>query len=134
MNENQNTEWKAVWRDDYLEWVCCFANAQGGVLEIGRDDKGIAVGVDKAKKLMEDLPNKMRDMLGIVPEVDLLIEEGKDLIRIKVESYPHPVSYKGQYHYRSGSTKQVLKGTELDRFLLGKMGKHWDSVPLPRGA
>ena len=30
MKENQNTEWKESWRDDYLRWVCGFANAEGG--------------------------------------------------------------------------------------------------------
>ncbi|HBY98802.1 MAG TPA: transcriptional regulator [Chloroflexi bacterium] len=131
MNENQNIEWKASWRDDYLKWICGFANAHGGVLEIGRNDKGEVVGVADAAKLMEDLPNKMRDMLGIVPSVDLMTIDGKDLIRITMEPYPHPVSYKGQYYYRSGSTKQELKGAALDHFLLRKIGRHWDAVPVP---
>ena len=39
MNENQNIEWKRSWRDEYLKWICGFANAQGGVLEIGRNDQ-----------------------------------------------------------------------------------------------
>lgn len=30
MLENQNTEWKQSWRDEYLKWICGFANAQGG--------------------------------------------------------------------------------------------------------
>lgn len=36
MRENQNTEWKEAWRDEYLKWLCGFANAEGGVLVIGR--------------------------------------------------------------------------------------------------
>jgi ATP-dependent DNA helicase RecG len=42
------------------------------------------------------------------------------------------VNYKGQYHYRSGSTKQELKGAALDRFLLQKKGIRWDGVPVPK--
>ena len=30
MSESQNIEWKEMWRDEYLKWVCGFANAQGG--------------------------------------------------------------------------------------------------------
>ncbi len=41
------------------------------------------------------------------------------------------ISYKGKYHYRSGSTKQELKGAALDKFLLRKLGKHWDGVSVP---
>ncbi|WMJ72205.1 hypothetical protein RCC89_03340 [Cytophagaceae bacterium ABcell3] len=37
----------------------------------------------------------------------------------------------GQNHYRSGSTKQELKGAALDKFLLQKKGKRWDGVPVP---
>ena len=32
MKENQHIEWKASWRDEYLKWICGFANAEGGVL------------------------------------------------------------------------------------------------------
>ena len=28
--ENQNIEYKETWRDEYLKWICGFANAQGG--------------------------------------------------------------------------------------------------------
>lgn len=40
MAENQNVEYKESWRDEYLKWICGFANAQGGILYIGVDDKG----------------------------------------------------------------------------------------------
>ena len=30
MPENQNIEYKQSWHDDYLKWVCGFANAEGG--------------------------------------------------------------------------------------------------------
>ncbi len=73
----------------------------------------------------------MKDILGIIVDVDLKTEKGKEYLEITVEPYPYPVSYKGQYHYRSGSTKQELKGAALDKFLLGKQGKRWDGVPQP---
>jgi len=43
MTESQHTEWKETWRDEYLRWVYGFANAQGGRLEIGRNDAGAVV-------------------------------------------------------------------------------------------
>ncbi len=98
---------------------------------IGRNDAGEAVGVADARQLLETLPNKVRDLLGIIVDVNLLQEADRQLLEIVVEPYPYPISYKGQYHYRSGSTKQELKGAALDRFLLKKQGKHWDGVPIP---
>ena len=49
--ETQTIEWKESWRDEYIRWVCGFANAQGGTLIIGKNDKGVVVGVASAKRL-----------------------------------------------------------------------------------
>ena len=56
MKESQHTEWKETWRDDCLKWICGFANAEGGVLVIGRNDKGVAVGLTNAAKLLQEFP------------------------------------------------------------------------------
>ena len=55
----------------------------------------------------------------------------EDLIEIKVDPHSYPINYKGQYHYRTGSTKQELKCAALNKFILQKSGKHWDGIPLP---
>ena len=130
MSESQLIEYKESWRDEYLKWICGFANAQGGVLYIGKRDDGSVCGVTDSKKLMEDIPNKVRDALGLIVDVDLITENGLDVIKITVEENPYPVNYKGEYHYRTGSTKQLLQGSALTNFLLRKTGKNWDSVPL----
>ncbi|WPR76307.1 helix-turn-helix domain-containing protein [Algoriphagus sp. NG3] len=131
MPETQNIEYKANWRDEYLKWICGFANASGGTIFIGKDDNGNVVGLEKAKKLLEDIPNKVRDVLGVLADVNLHETKNGNFIEIVVEAYPYPVNYKGQYHFRSGSTKQELKGTALDKFMLQKKGKKWDGVPIP---
>ncbi len=131
MPEHQSIEWKESWRDEYLRWICGFANAGGGTLVIGKSNEGIALGLKDSGKLLEEIPNKVRDILGILVDVNLRHEQGAELVEIVVEPYPYPISYKGEYHYRSGSTKQELKGAALDRFLLRKQGRHWDGVPVP---
>jgi len=82
-------------------------------------------------KKPEDLPNKIRDALGIMVAVNLRTQDDKDLVEIHVDPYPSPISYKGEYHYRSGSTNQTLKGAALDRFLMKKYGRTWDGAPMP---
>lgn len=129
--ENQNTEWKESWRDEYIKWICGFANSQSGTLIIGKNDKGDIVGIKNGKELIETLPNKIRDILGIIVEVNLKEAEGKEYVEINVEPYPTAISYKGQYFVRSGSTKQELKGSSLDTFLRRKFGIHWDDSPVP---
>ncbi|MDX9733217.1 MAG: ATP-binding protein [Thermoanaerobaculia bacterium] len=131
MKESQHTEWKESWRDEYMRWVCGFANAEGGVLAIGRNDQGRVVGVPDAKRLLVELPNKVRDLLGIVVAVNLRRTGGKEYLEIVTPAYPAPISYRGHYYQRSGSTLQELKGAALDRFLLRKQGRTWDGVPMP---
>ena len=129
--EKQNIEYKESWRDEYLKWICGFANAQGGRIYIGVDDNHEVVGVSDSKRLMEDIPNKIVTTLGIVAEVNLHEAEGLEYIEIVVNPSNVPIAFKGQYHYRSGSTKQELKGVALQQFLLKKMGLSWDDMPVP---
>ena len=102
----------------------------GGRIYIGVNDKKEVVGLPDAKKLMEDIPNKIVNYLGIVEDVNLLTADGKEYIEIVVASSSMPVTYRGAYHYRSGSTKQELHGLALQNFILKKMGKSWDDMPL----
>ena len=129
--ESQNMEFKEAWRDEYQKWICGFANAQGGTLYIGLCDNGEVRGVQETKKLMEDIPNKVRDMMGILVEVNLKEKDEKQYIEIVTEAYPYPVSFRGKYYQRRGATNQELKGAALDRFMLRKQGKTWDGVPIP---
>ena len=82
MSESQNIEYKESWRDEYLKWICGFANAQGGSIFIGIDDSGNVVGVKNCKKLMEDIPNKIQAGLGIVADVNKKTKGGLDYIEI----------------------------------------------------
>lgn len=45
MAESQNIEYKESWRDEYLKWICGFANARGGCIYIGVRDDGKIVGI-----------------------------------------------------------------------------------------
>lgn len=129
MSESQNIEWKQTWHDDYLKWVCGFANAFGGTIFIGKDDNGNVAHLEDYKKLLEAIPNKIREHLGIIGEVNLHQENGAHYIEIVVPPYTVPVSLRGRYYYRTGSTKIELTGNALTEFLLKKSGKTWDNVP-----
>jgi predicted HTH transcriptional regulator len=40
MSEDQDIEFKESWRDEYLKWICGFANAQGGKIYLGKESWG----------------------------------------------------------------------------------------------
>lgn len=128
MSERQNIEWKSSWRDEYLQWICAFANTEGGTLIIGKDDKGKVVGLQNPKRLMEDLPSKIKAHLGIISTVNLLEDDGDEFIEIIIRPYSNAISYKGKFYTRSGSTTHELNGVELSDFLLRKSGRTWDEI------
>ena len=128
--ESQNIEYKESWHDNCLAWICGYANANGGAIYFGIDDKTKQpIGLKNAKKLMEDIPNKIRNALGVVADVSLLNKSGKDVIMVKVKTSKFPVCYHGEYHYRTGSVKMQLTGVALTEFLLSKSGMEWDAMP-----
>lgn len=106
------------------------ANANGGIIYIGKNDKGETVGVNNAVRLVKEIPNKIRDTMGIIPEVK--VEEDKNLlyIVIKIDEYPMPISYQGKFYLRSGSNNHEVTGSELDRFMLDRVGKRWEDLPV----
>lgn len=72
--------------------------------------------------------------MGILVDVDLLYsDEGREYICIHVKPSLFPINYKGEYHYRSGATKQQLQGGALTQFLLQRAGAnfYWDAFPVP---
>ena len=47
MPESQTIEYKSNWRDDYMKWICGFADANGGKLYIGVGDDGQVSGIER---------------------------------------------------------------------------------------
>ena len=88
MAEHQTIEWKESWHDEFLEWICGYANAYGETLYIGKNDNGDVVGLsDKdRKKLLESILNKITNTMGIVADVNLRYENLKREVRMSFEN------------------------------------------------
>lgn len=129
-SENQLNEWKESWHDKYLEWICGYANAQGGTLYIGIDDNGNMANLKPAvaKRLLEDIPNKITSSLGITCDVNLHYRKEKPYIEIPVRKNPYLLNYHGHYFYRTGSVKKEITGYELSSLLLKESGATYDSL------
>ena len=128
--ESQDEEWKEAWKDDYLDTICAFANgANGGKLIIGKKDNGEIVGVRNAKKLLEEIPNTVKNLMNFYPSVEAVSEGGKTLIVITVEPQEEGVDLRGSFFIRSGSTTVKLGGRQLKRFLLLKSDMSWTDLP-----
>ena len=132
MPEQHNIEYKINWHENYLKWICGFANSKGGKLYIGIDDNEKILGISNYKELMEQLPNKFSDILGVYAEINLHNEEEKYYLEIIVPRYDVPISLRGKYYIRTGSTLQELAGLALNEFILKRTGKIWDDIPEQR--
>ena len=53
-----------------------------------------------------------------------------DYICITVAAFPYGISYRGHYYTRSGGTTRELKGIALSQFLMERVGKQWDAIPV----
>lgn len=130
--ESQSIEWKESWQDEYLKWICGYANASGGTIYIGTDDNGKVIGINNAKELLEKIPNKITTTMGIIADVNILYEGELEYLQIVVEKYPSLISFRGKYYYRSGSTMREITGKELEKALLKTQGRTWDGMPIPK--
>lgn len=130
-DETQNIEYKESWRDEYLQWICGMANSIGGTMFIGVNDKGDVVGVQKVKKLSEDIPNKVKDTMGVIVNCLPHEKDGKEYLEITVPQTAYAVSYRGHFYYRSGATNLELAYGMLHTFLLNKNGMNWEDMPVP---
>ena len=52
-------------------------------------------GVNGVLRLLEEIPGKVQSLMGIVVDVNLKSESGREYLEIAVEPHPNPISYKG---------------------------------------
>ena len=92
--ETQTIEYKQIWKQDCLRVIAAFANSVGGTLIIGLDDQGNFSTLSDIPKLLNDIPNTIRNKLGIIPSVEL---DRNETIKIKIKPSSVPISFNGKY-------------------------------------
>lgn len=83
--ENERTEFKEQFIPEIYKEVIAFANTEGGVIFIGVDDEGNAVGLDNVDETYTKVTNGIRD--AILPDVTMFVKytlENGNIIRIEV--------------------------------------------------
>jgi len=83
------------------------------------------VGGQPSQQIGKEIVNSCREYSTVV---NLHEENEKRYIEIIVPKYQVPISYRGKYYIRAGSTIQELKGVALHEFILKRSGKTWDDV------
>ena len=99
--ESQQVEWKWSWQDEYLRWLWGYANTEGGTLYIGVNDDGYVVGIEDSKKMLDGLPNKINDKLGIIASIKIHKAHGAENVRYG-DAVPESISSKMINQYVCG--------------------------------
>jgi ATP-dependent DNA helicase RecG len=116
--ESQTLEWKESWDDKLLKTICAFANTDGGVMIIGKDDNGAVLGVKGSDDLLKVIPDSISAKLDTMPSVREMFEDGKMCIKITVEKGRRYLNLDGVYYKRVGSTTRRVIGDELYEWIL----------------
>jgi ATP-dependent DNA helicase RecG len=124
--ETETIEFKEKANASFFESISAFANAKGGTLLLGVDDKGKIKGVDSSSKFLGDLTNRVVNKLAIPSELETINMKGKRVLVVRVPRSSLPISYEGRYYERIGNTTREMKSENLRALLL--RGKSWDSL------
>lgn len=136
MQEDGYTEFKSSFSDKVVESLVAFANAKGGKVLIGVDDKGnpvkgFSIGAESLHNWVNDVKNKTSP--SIIPDVEIVKVNGADVGELSVQEFPiKPVSFKGRYFKRVKNSNHLLSINEISEMHLKAMNASWDSYVNPK--
>jgi ATP-dependent DNA helicase RecG len=111
--------------------LCAFLNGDGGRIIVGISDNGMPIGIENAKKYIEEL--KIFLLEAIVPDapVTISVEElgFKQFIMLKVwGGSKQPYIFDGNIYFRKGANTQKATSKEISELIHGRQlsEQHWE--------
>ncbi|MDV0447646.1 hypothetical protein MsAg5_15560 [Methanosarcinaceae archaeon Ag5] len=139
MKENVTTEFKQEYSEEIKKCVVAFANTSGGVLYVGIDDKGNAIGLKDLDETMLQVSNAVRD--SIKPDVTLFTNyeiesiDGVDVVKVTVQkgtASPYYLSGKGirpeGIFIRQGASNVPATDTAILKMIKETDGEKYEDV------
>jgi len=132
MFENNNTEFKREYTADIKKEVVAFANTNGGVIYIGRDNSGNIYELSDIDEILSQITNVIRD--SILPDITMFVNYDISETSIKITVFegtnkPYYLADKGirpaGVYVRQGASsvpasfeqvRQMIKLTDGDKF------------------
>jgi len=127
--ESEKVELKENFDKEAIETAVAFANANGGIILIGVDNKRKIRGISIGKETLKDWINKISQAVEptLIPEVESHKKEGKTLVEIRIKESPiKPVAYKGICYLRIENSNKKLSPKEIAELHLQTIGSSWD--------
>lgn len=132
--ERHDLELKESFGTETIETVCAFANASGGLIIIGIDDKGEPAKKNLRVESLRDFENKIST--ATEPSVAVDVEEnlyrGHKVVVIRVQENPlKPVATRGRCFIRKGSVNHQMTPTEIAECHIKSTGGSMDAIIIP---
>jgi len=117
-------EYKEELDEGVFKTISAFSNTKGGKIFIGVTNKGNVKGINISNKEFENFVNRVVNLLGIHPGMEIITLENKSIMKISILESNLPISYKGKYYKRIGNTTRLMQDNELRNFFI--KGINWD--------
>lgn len=128
--ETQTTEFKASFDKATIESLVAFANARGGTVLVGVNDKGLACGVTLGKETLNEWLGQIKAATSpaLIPDMEAFTEQGKTVVVIRIGEFPvKPVNTRGRYFKRVASSNQQLGSAEIANLYMQSLQLSWDA-------
>ena len=127
--ESERVEFKSSFQDEVITTLVAFANAKGGSVYVGVGDKGDIKGVSLGKETVQNWINeiKIKTQPSLIPDAEVIEEQGKIIVLLKVKEYPiKPMSFKGKCYRRVGNSNHLMSVSEVAQMHLRTVNSSWD--------
>ena len=134
--EMQQIEFKESFGVETIETACAFANAAGGYIILGVNDKGDISKLPLRDEALRDYENRIATSTepSVAVDAEKVPFRGEYVIALKVIENPlKPVSFKSRSYIRKGSVNHKMTPTEISECHLKSTGSSMDAVIVPRG-
>ncbi len=92
------------------------------------NDNAEILGIKNTEELIEILPNKINNILGLVVDIFQIFFDDKNYLKMKINKTYASISYNSNFYIKKSSNPIELNGENLTNFLLKKYAKTWDEV------
>ncbi len=125
--EGFHTEFKESYSSEVGKEICAFANAGGGRILLGVNDKNEIKGIEITNRLKSQIHDLVRNF---DPKLDVSIVEAGNVLIIEVpDGKNKPYSAKGNFYLRKGTNSPQLNRDEIRAFFQMEGLVSFDEAP-----
>jgi len=132
--ENEALEFKSSFNTEVIETLVAFANAGGGKVVVGINQKNEPTGVLLNPESVQNWINEIKSKTSpsLIPNVEINQFEDKTLVVFSIQEYPvKPVATRGKYFKRVANSNHLMDLSEIANEHLKTINSSWDFYPDP---